>query len=458
MDGEGSAQVFISYSRKDSAAAERLRLSLIAEGFEAYLDKHDIAAGEEWRERLGRLIATADTMVFLVSPDSIASPICDWEVDHAELLGKRIIPVVCRSPEGVEVPARLRRLNYVFMRDATEEAAQLPRLSEAIKVDIAWVRTHTRYGEIALEWDQAMRPSRLLLRGASIREAEHWRDTRPSAAPALTEVQSTYVAASRRGASNRQRGWVAGSLAIATVATGLSIYAFVQQQAAEEGRRQVTETLAASDFRQGSALVAKTTSSPEGIAYLARSARNGNIEAETRLWTWLQQVNFWTPTAVGAAPKATPVPDTRVPYEIAQRFLKLDLNGKSVDLQSIAINSEGSRIFTSVNTDQPPPATLLTPFSDHLFRIWTVDGQPLSGWMPTPPLLVVARSYPTATFSPAGRYSRCRSICRVMTRSPCRCSTSKRREGRFASLSRCRVTCRCRCRWRFTISRTRPMP
>jgi hypothetical protein len=33
-------------------------------GFEPYLDKHDIAAGEDWEARLGRLIESADTVVF----------------------------------------------------------------------------------------------------------------------------------------------------------------------------------------------------------------------------------------------------------------------------------------------------------------------------------------------------------------------------------------------------------
>jgi len=30
-------------------------------GFEPYLDRHDIAAGEDWEARLGRLIEAADT-------------------------------------------------------------------------------------------------------------------------------------------------------------------------------------------------------------------------------------------------------------------------------------------------------------------------------------------------------------------------------------------------------------
>src|SRR5690606_26988752 len=114
---------------------------------------------------------------------------------------------------------------------------------------IGWIRAHTRYGEAAGEWEAAGRPSRLLLRGASIGEAEHWRDTRPATAPQLTESQSAFIAASRRAATNRQRGWVAGSATVAAIAIGLSVYAFIQQQAAEASRQETVSVLATSDLR-----------------------------------------------------------------------------------------------------------------------------------------------------------------------------------------------------------------
>ena len=44
-------RVFISYSRNNLAFAERLRNHLIDDGFDAFLDAHDIAKGEPWQER-----------------------------------------------------------------------------------------------------------------------------------------------------------------------------------------------------------------------------------------------------------------------------------------------------------------------------------------------------------------------------------------------------------------------
>ena len=45
-------------------------------GFAPFLDRHDIAAGEDWEARLGGLIAQADTVVFVVSPEAVKSERC----------------------------------------------------------------------------------------------------------------------------------------------------------------------------------------------------------------------------------------------------------------------------------------------------------------------------------------------------------------------------------------------
>jgi len=42
-------------------------------GFAPFLDRHDIAAGEDWEARLLGLIQTADTVVYVISPESVRS-------------------------------------------------------------------------------------------------------------------------------------------------------------------------------------------------------------------------------------------------------------------------------------------------------------------------------------------------------------------------------------------------
>jgi len=86
-------RVFISYSRDDLKFADQLEAALNLCGFECLIDRHDISGGEDWKRRLGSLISEADTVVFVLSPNSARSEICDWEVEEAARLNKRILPV-----------------------------------------------------------------------------------------------------------------------------------------------------------------------------------------------------------------------------------------------------------------------------------------------------------------------------------------------------------------------------
>jgi hypothetical protein len=49
---QSKAKVFISYSRKDMAFADRLEAALRARGFEPFMDRTDIYAFEEWWKRV----------------------------------------------------------------------------------------------------------------------------------------------------------------------------------------------------------------------------------------------------------------------------------------------------------------------------------------------------------------------------------------------------------------------
>src|SRR5215831_5260314 len=105
-------KVFISYSRKDSAAfADELLAGLEVAGFAPFLDRHDIEPGEPWEARLGGLIAQSDTVVFVVSPEAVKSERCRWEVDRTIELSKRLLPVIFKSVPDHDIPEKLRRLH-----------------------------------------------------------------------------------------------------------------------------------------------------------------------------------------------------------------------------------------------------------------------------------------------------------------------------------------------------------
>jgi WD40 repeat protein len=258
---ERKTRVFISYSRKDSAFANRLVDALNTRGFEAYLDKNDILPGEAWKDRLKALILSADAVGVVISPDSIASPMCAWEVETAESLQKKTLPLVYRPVADADVPPRLSQLNYIFLREADDFDAGLATLARALDTDIAWIRQHTRIGELAQRWDSAGRPTvgGRLLRDEELTDAETWLLTSPKDAPDPTEVQRAYVQASRAFETSeiekarvqiertrrfqKRSAWALGGIALLVVAGA----AYVLWQQRETDRRETLVLTSATD-------------------------------------------------------------------------------------------------------------------------------------------------------------------------------------------------------------------
>lgn len=116
-------RVFITYSRQDIEITDRILKALEMRGIEVLIDRHSIMAGEDWRRRLGQLIADADTILFMLTPHSVESPICAWEAEEAHRLEKRILPVVLHDISDRQVPHQLARLNYLFLTEPNDYSA-----------------------------------------------------------------------------------------------------------------------------------------------------------------------------------------------------------------------------------------------------------------------------------------------------------------------------------------------
>src|SRR5262245_19494910 len=220
------AKVFVSYSRKDLTFADRLDAALKARGFEPLIDRTDVYAFEEWWKRVEDLIARADTVVFVLSPDAVRpGSISLKEVEFAASLNKRLAPIVFRPVQDRDVPEALAKLNFIFFDDMVRFEQSVDKLGEALNTDISWIRQHTDFGEQARRWALAKGPSGLLLRSPVLEQAERWIAARPIGAPAPTEETQTFIRRSRQGAS-RRRNILTSSLATGMVlALGLAALA-----------------------------------------------------------------------------------------------------------------------------------------------------------------------------------------------------------------------------------------
>jgi WD40 repeat protein len=235
--------VFISYSHQDIEFVDRLQVTLKSRGIDAFVDREQVQKGEEWWARIKQLITEADTIVFALSPGSLDSKVCKDEVEFAERLNKRFVPIVVRDLQGRTALAALARLNYIFfISNPTAGASDgfdmaVDDLVRALETNIPWIREHTRLGALAQRWEGRKRPNELLLRGAEISAAETWLTTRPERAPDPTDSHRALITLSRRAATRRQRLTLAGSLGATVVAFGLAGLAYWQRGVAFEQRK-----------------------------------------------------------------------------------------------------------------------------------------------------------------------------------------------------------------------------
>jgi tetratricopeptide (TPR) repeat protein len=234
------------------AFADRLEAGLKAHGFTPLIDRSEIYAFEDWWKRVQALIGKADTIIFVLSPESVSSDICRKEVAFAASLNKRFAPIVCRRVDDRAVPEALAKLNFIFFDDQTQFDEQTDRLVAALQSDIGWIRKHTEFGEAARRWRIEGRSQGLLLRSPVLEEAERWIASRPAGAPLPTEETQTFIAQSRKAATRRRSvltaslgAGLAVALALASLAGWQWRVAGAQRDRAEERLNVVSQLMTA---------------------------------------------------------------------------------------------------------------------------------------------------------------------------------------------------------------------
>src|SRR5580692_9185723 len=107
------AEVFISYSRKDKGFVRRLDDALKSREREAWVDWEGIRPTEEFMQAIYGAIEAADTFIFVLTPESVASVVCGREIAHAAAHNKRLVPLVQCDVDAAKVPEQLAKLNWI---------------------------------------------------------------------------------------------------------------------------------------------------------------------------------------------------------------------------------------------------------------------------------------------------------------------------------------------------------
>ena len=124
-------KIFVSYSRRELAIADKLVATLQVAGFTVTIDRRDLPFGEEWQKELAGLIRAADTVLWLVSQASVKSRWCSWELGEVLRLNKRLIPVVIDVVPPDALPEVLGRISVLPSEGVFDAKKHLPALVDA---------------------------------------------------------------------------------------------------------------------------------------------------------------------------------------------------------------------------------------------------------------------------------------------------------------------------------------
>ncbi|MGF1567338.1 MAG: toll/interleukin-1 receptor domain-containing protein [Nodosilinea sp.] len=296
------ADVFISYSRQDKDFVQVLHQALTESRYDTWVDWEDIPPTADWWAEIEAGIEAADAFVFVISPDSVVSKVCNREIDHAVAKHKRIVPIVRRDGFGsADINRALSKHNWLYFRPEDGFEAAFAELVKALNTDLEHVKTHTWLLVRSQEWLHKNQNLDLLLRGSQLEDIVTWITKSADKAPHLTPEQRQYVATSTKAERDqqaaeiqhqqkelrRQRIWLGLTGAAFLVASGLGVLAFSQFQIAEARRKAVEysqiETLATS----ATAFLEKNQGL-DGLLYGLQAARKLEQMEDVPLKTKLQ--------------------------------------------------------------------------------------------------------------------------------------------------------------------------
>ena len=110
--------LFVSHSSKDDADVSTLEAWLRTNGFsDIFVDHSDIAGGDKWADALKASANACRVVIFLVTPNWLASIECFGEFKAAWYMGKRLVPLFLLSSQETLDDEAQQRLAKVYGED-----------------------------------------------------------------------------------------------------------------------------------------------------------------------------------------------------------------------------------------------------------------------------------------------------------------------------------------------------
>ncbi|MEC4849400.1 MAG: TIR domain-containing protein, partial [Jaaginema sp. PMC 1079.18] len=193
--------VFISYSRADADLARKLNDALQMQGKTTWFDQESIASGTDFQQEIHRGIKACDNFLFILSPRSVASPYCTDEVEYAAQLNKRFVTVLHRPVNTADLPPELEKVQWLdFNQNQRDFNANFNQLVRTLDTDREYIRSHSKWSQRAIEWQQKEKSADLLLRGSEFSIVQNWleRAEQEKKKPGVTGLQKEFIEASQK--------------------------------------------------------------------------------------------------------------------------------------------------------------------------------------------------------------------------------------------------------------------
>jgi WD40 repeat protein len=400
-----SLEVFISYSRTDSDLARKINDALQELGKTTWFDQESIATGTDFQQEINRGIASSDNFLFIISPKSVNSPYCAGEVEYAKNLGKRFITALHRplsDDDKQKLPAALANVQWLdFNQHGGEFFANFNELVRTLDTDRDHVRSHTKWSQRALEWDEKGKNVDLLLRGSEFAVAEAWLKTAETEnkKPAATELQKELIDKSREAIEAREkqdkrqililRSSLIAAVVLLLGSIGASIFAVSQLKQAKyneaESLGRYSQSLMnehkeleafVTAIKAGKIVKSQNTTNPEVFKALDKVLVEGR--ERNRLEGHQSEVNSVSFSPDGktiATAGDKPGRLWNLKGELLQEF-----KGHQGYVLSVSFSPDGKTIATASSDNTARlwnlQGQLLQEFKGHQDRVWSVDFNP----------------------------------------------------------------------------------
>ncbi len=205
----GATEAFFSYARENAEIMNKIRTELTLQGISSWADTSDIKTGSDFKAVIKEGIEETDTILYLISTQSVNSEYCLMELEYAKSLNKRIIPILIQKTDNKFFPQEIASLQYLdfipekeaeddeLRKEKTKFEKDIDKLIAELHTDAEYFNRHKGITTNALRWERQKKNPGILLRGFYLQLIQGWLNTaktHPTNRP--IPLQESYIAES----------------------------------------------------------------------------------------------------------------------------------------------------------------------------------------------------------------------------------------------------------------------